>query len=80
MAFITKVSETPFLNRIIRVWMILAEVLSDIEDPEVEVSDEEHTPEVEVANEEYTQSPTNQRCCTNRSNRSEIQSRHPNTN
>ena len=60
--------------------MLLAEILSEIEDPEVEVSDEEHTPEVEVANEEYTQSPTNQRCCTNRSNGSEIQSRHPNTN
>ena len=30
------------INRIIRVWMILAEVLSDIEDPEVEVADEEY--------------------------------------
>ena len=46
MAFITKVSETPLIleiNRIIRVWMILAEVLSDIEDPEGEVAGEENT-------------------------------------
>ena len=50
MAFITKIHETPLIlevNRIIRIWMILAEVLSDIGNPEVEVADEE-----------YTQSPT----------------------
>ena len=43
MAFTTK-SETALIleiNRIIRVWMLLAEVLSDTEDAEVEYGGEE---------------------------------------